>query len=128
MAVINGVCSFCGSAVLDFQHLRDDLEPCFGKTPPIDDPLNAEFWWHNHERLVREGRLPKPFSRNPEDIKTALGAEPDARGPILAAHTASRRMLNINQYQSAVEAGIYTAIARLMDAGILVRPTKGSAE
>ena len=30
--VRNGVCLLCGSAVLNGEHLRDDLEPCFGAT------------------------------------------------------------------------------------------------
>jgi len=30
-AVDKGVCLACGSAVLDGEHLRDDLEPCFGR-------------------------------------------------------------------------------------------------
>lgn len=30
----NGVCLKCGSALLDGEHLRDDLEPCYGGEVP----------------------------------------------------------------------------------------------
>lgn len=88
-------------------------------TSSLNDPLTPDFWWHNHERMVREGKMDTPFRRNPNDIHEALSLTPEARQPILDAHKASCQMLNINQGQSAVEAGIYTAIARLLDAGVL---------
>lgn len=86
-----------------------------------DDPLDPEFWWSNHERLVREGKMTKPFRRNPSDINDALGMMPEAREPILDALKAAQRFHNINQHQAGDEVAIYTAIARLMDAGILSR-------
>lgn len=94
----------------------------------LDDPLGPEFWWSNHERLVREGRMDTPFRRNPNDIREALGLTPGAREPILDALKAAQRFHNIKAHQAADETAIYTAIARLMDAGILTRPEqqKGS--
>jgi hypothetical protein len=86
------------------------------------DPLDPEFWWNNHTRLVREGKMDKPFRRNPSEIKDALGLMPEARQPILDALNASVKFNNIGAHQAANETAIYTAIARLMDAGILTRP------
>jgi hypothetical protein len=88
----------------------------------IDDPLGAEFWWENHTICVREGLMTVAFRRNPSDIKEALGLTPEAREPIRDALKAAQRFTNINQHQASNETAIYTAIARLMDAGILVRP------
>jgi hypothetical protein len=87
----------------------------------IDDPLDPEFWWVAHERMVREGKMKEPFRRNPNDIKAALSLTPEAREPIREALIAARRFHNIGAYQAADETAIYTAIARLMDAGILSR-------
>jgi hypothetical protein len=40
--VRNGVCVLCGSAVLNGDHLRDDLPPCYGRFPQaLDDVLDA---------------------------------------------------------------------------------------
>lgn len=91
-------------------------------TEPVHDPLAPEFWWSNHERPVREGRLDHPFRRNPNDIKEALDLMPEARQPILDALKAAQRFHNIKAHQAADETAIYTAIARLLDAGILTRP------
>jgi hypothetical protein len=90
----------------------------------IEDPLDPEFWWEAHTRLVREGTMDTPFRRNPNDIKDALGMMPEAREPILDALKAAQRFHNINQHQAGDEVAIYTAIARLMDAGILSRTRK----
>lgn len=90
----------------------------------IDNPLDPEFWWSNHERMVREGKMDKPFRRNPSDIKDALSLMPEAREPIRDALKAAQRFHNIRAYQAADETAIYTAIARLMDAGVLVRGRK----
>jgi hypothetical protein len=87
----------------------------------IEDPLDPEFWWEAHTRLVREGTMDTPFRRNPNDIKDALGMMPEARWPIIEAHKAATRFYNINQCQAAAETLAYTMIARLMDAGILSR-------
>lgn len=109
----NGVCRSCGAGVLESgEHIRDALE-C---------PLSAEFWWQNHTRLVREGRMETPFRRNPSDISTALSMEPEARQAIMEAHKAGQRYRNIMQYDAGYEIVINTAIARLLDAGVLVRP------
>jgi hypothetical protein len=90
---------------------------------PINDPLDAEFWWQAHERAVREGLVDTPFRRNPNDIKEALGLTEEARQPILEAHRAATRFYNINQCQRAAETLAYTMIAKLLDAGILTRLT-----
>jgi hypothetical protein len=88
----------------------------------IDDPLTPEFWWENHTRLVREGRMDKPFPRNSNDIHTALSMTEAARKPIRDAIIAGQRYRNISQIDAGYEVVIYKAIAGLMDAGVLVRP------
>jgi hypothetical protein len=93
----------------------------------LDNSLDPEFWWRSHERLVREGKLDAPLRRNPNDIECALHLMPEARGPIYDALKAAQRFHNINQHQGGDEVAIYTAIARLMDAGILSRPNGGSS-
>lgn len=87
----------------------------------IDDPTTAEFWWENHTRPVREGILETPFRRNPNDIREALGFSEEAREAIRDAHAVAQRFINIRQYQSANEAAMYMLVARLLDAGVLVR-------
>lgn len=87
----------------------------------MDNPLDPEFWWSNHERLMRENVLTTPLRRNPSDIREALDLTPEAREPILNALKAAQRFHNIGAHQAADETAIYTAIARLMDAGILSR-------
>jgi hypothetical protein len=88
-----------------------------------NDPLDPNFWWNNHERLVCEGRLDEPFRRNPNDIREALSMTPEARQPAMDAILAAERFIDIGS-QSVAETAMYTFVARLMDAGILVRPTK----
>lgn len=70
--------------------------------------------------------MDKPFRRNPQDISEALGMTPEAREPLRDALSAAQRFHNIKAHQAADETAIYTAIARLMDAGVLVRGGKDS--
>lgn len=116
MSTTNGVCDTCGSGVIEAtgEHMRDG----------INCPLSAEFWWENHTRLVREGTMGTPFARNPNDIRAAI----EMSGP--AAHEAIREALkagqpywNIAQYHYGDSYAIYTAIARLLDAGVLCIPS-----
>jgi murein tripeptide amidase MpaA len=94
----------------------------------IDNPRSAEFWWENHTRLVREGKMKEPFRRNPEDIRTALHFEDEALPVILEAHQRAMRYYNIRQSQSGAETFAYTLIARLLDQGVLVRPERSNDE
>lgn len=117
MGITNGVCDECGSGVLNDdlnQHIRNDL-PC------PDNPLTSEFWWENHRRLVREGRLSQPFPRNPNDIRQAMSMTEAGRKAIMDAHMAGQCYRNISQYDAGYEVVISTAIARLLDAGVLRR-------
>lgn len=84
-----------------------------------DDPKTAEFWWRNHETSAARAGLDKPFRRNPSDIDTALELTPGAHDCILDALKAATRFNNIGHHQGANEVAINTAIARLLDAGIL---------
>jgi hypothetical protein len=113
VGVTNGVCDNCGSGVVEAtgEHIRNRLE-C---------PLSAEFWWENHGRLRREGKFDASFRRNPNDIREALGMNLLAREAIMEAHQAGQRYRNIMQYDAGYEIVISTAIARLLDAGVLQR-------
>lgn len=117
MGIENGVCTSCGSGVLEGdlnKHIRNDI-PC------IDNPLTAEFWWENHQRPVRTGVLDTPFRRNPNDIHDALSMTPGTRQATMDALNVAQRFVNIRQYQSANEHAMYTFVARLLDAGVLQR-------